>query len=181
VSVTNVPASVERRPDWATLIVAAVLVGMAIVVAIDAYNIQSGVAAYSRVGPRTFPYGIAGILGVLGVATAIMAFRGKPALRETIELSPVLWIVAGLVIQIALISRAGFSLATGAVFALTARAFGRGPLWLSYPIGVAISLAVWLAFAMALKLILPGGPLERFAQAELQAFIAFVRASLGFA
>ena len=68
------------------------------------------------------------------------------------------WIVGGLVAQIALLPYAGFSIATGAVFAATAKAFGRGPLWFTYPVGVIFALAIWLFFAKGLQLVLPAGP-----------------------
>jgi putative tricarboxylic transport membrane protein len=164
-----------RRPDWAALVTAALLIGLAIAVARDAAAISSGAAIYSRIGPRVFPFAIAAVLAALGLATAASAFRHAPVDRERVEFGPVLWVVGGLLVQIALISFAGFSLATGAVFAATARAFGRGPLTLSYPLGVAFALAVWLVFAMALNLILPAGPLERFAMEQLRTLFDLLR------
>ena len=53
------------------------------------------------------------------------------------------------------------------MFAATARAFGRKRLWLTYPLGAVLSLAVWLGFALALKLVLPSGPIERGAAAAV--------------
>ena len=53
-----------------------------------------------------------------------------------------------------------FAIATGLLFAFAARGFGRGPLWMTIPIGIAVSLVIWLIFAGLLKLALPGGPLE---------------------
>jgi putative tricarboxylic transport membrane protein len=73
---------------------------------------------------------------------------------------PIAWVVGGLVAQIGLLPYAGFSIATGAVFAATAKAFGRGPLWFTYPIGVTFALSIWLFFSKALQLVLPAGPLE---------------------
>ncbi|MGH6922476.1 MAG: tripartite tricarboxylate transporter TctB family protein [Propylenella sp.] len=151
----------ERRPDWAALFVAAFLIALAAVVAWDVAHMRTGVATYSRIGPRAFPVGIAIGLAGLGVLTAIMAFRARAPELERDEVAPMVWIVGGLVVQIALLPIAGFSIATGAVFAATARAFGRGPLWLTYPAGVAGALAIWLFFSKALKLVLPAGPLER--------------------
>ena len=75
--------------------------------------------------------------------------------------APILWIVGGLVLQLLLLKPAGFSIATGLLFAFTARGFGRGPLWLTIPVGIVFSLAVWLVFARLLMLSLPAGPLER--------------------
>jgi putative tricarboxylic transport membrane protein len=71
-----------------------------------------------------------------------------------------LWIVGGLVLQLLLLKTAGFPIATGLLFACAARGFGKGPLWLTVPIGIALSLAIWLVFAGLLNLSLPAGPLE---------------------
>jgi putative tricarboxylic transport membrane protein len=150
----------ERRPDWAALFVAAFLLAIAAVVAWDVAHMRTGVATYSRIGPRAFPIGVALGLAALGVLTAIMAFRPAPELERD-EVAPMAWIVGGLVAQIALLPLAGFSIATGAVFAGTAAAFGRRQLWVTYPAGVAGALAIWLFFSKALKLVLPVGPLER--------------------
>jgi putative tricarboxylic transport membrane protein len=47
------------------------------------------------------------------------------------------------------------------LFAATARGFGRGPLWLTIPLGIVLSFAVWFVFSKGLQLTLPAGPLER--------------------
>jgi putative tricarboxylic transport membrane protein len=164
-----------RRLDRAALVIAILLAALAIVVAVDTYNLQQGVATYSRIGPRAFPYTIAACLALLAAATAVAAWRGDFPARERDDYRPMAWIVGGLVVQLALISYTGFSVATGAVFAATARAFGRGPLWFTYPIGVVLSLAIWLAFAQGLNLVLPSGPPERFALEQLRALIDLLR------
>ncbi len=163
-----------RRPDKATLVIAVLLLLLAAGVAYDAATIRAGVASYSRIGPQVFPFAIAGCLAVLGVGTAISAFRGAAGSREPVALAPVALIAGGLIGQIALLNLAGFSLAPGLVFAATAAALGRPKVWFTYPIGVGFSLAVWLVFAMALKLVLPAGPLEAFARAEATLVADFV-------
>jgi putative tricarboxylic transport membrane protein len=72
-----------------------------------------------------------------------------------------LWIVGGLVAQILLLSTVGFSIATGILFAFTAKGFGRGPLWKTIPAGALLAFIVWVIFAKGLQLSLPAGPLER--------------------
>jgi putative tricarboxylic transport membrane protein len=52
-------------------------------------------------------------------------------------------------------------MATGLLFACAARGFGKGPLWLTVPLGIALSFAIWLIFAGLLNLSLPAGPLEQ--------------------
>ena len=64
----------------------------------------------------------------------------------------------GLMLSIAIPTAFGTG---GLLFALTARGFGRGPLWITIPIGVVFSLFVWIVFADVLQLSLPAGPLER--------------------
>jgi putative tricarboxylic transport membrane protein len=161
----------ERRPDRAALVIAALLAAVAAVVAADTYNLPEGVATYSRIGPRAFPYAIAAGLALLAVATALDAWRGAFPEREPDDYRPLAWIVGGLVAQLALISFTGFSVATGAVFAATARGFGYRPLWISYPAGVVLSLAIWLAFAEGLNLVLPAGPPEKFLLEQFRGLI----------
>lgn len=60
----------------------------------------------------------------------------------------------------ALLRVAGFSIATGVLFALTAQAFGYGRLWKSLPIGIAFAFLIYLVFARGLQLSLPAGLLE---------------------
>jgi len=150
----------RRRPDGAVLVIAGLLAALA---ALIAWNTQAlGVAAaYARVGPAAFPYTIAGGLLVLAVWTAVAAFRRDFPEREPVELGPVAWIIAGLVGQLVLLPFAGFSVASGVLFAFTAKGLGRGPLWMTIPVGVVLGFIVWLLFAKLLQLSLPAGPLER--------------------
>ena len=152
-------SSEERRPDRAALVIAAILVLAALAIAWSTSQ-TGGVAGYSPVGPKTFPYIIAAGLFGLGVLTAIEAWRGDFPEREPQALAPMAWIVGGLAIQMLTMKTVGFSIATGLLFALTAAGFGKRKLWFTIPIGVALSLVVWLIFAGLLQLSLPAGPLE---------------------
>ena len=148
-----------RRPDRAGFVIAVLLAVLAAVIFFDTRAMKV-TAAYARVGPTTFPYVIAAVLAVLAVGTALSAWRGGLPEREPEKLGPILWIVGGLVLQLLLLKAAGFSIATGLLFAFTARGFGRGPLWLTIPIGVVFALFVWFLFSRVLMLSLPAGPLE---------------------
>ncbi|WP_181703558.1 tripartite tricarboxylate transporter TctB family protein [Chthonobacter albigriseus] len=150
----------ERRPDRAALVIAA---GLAVLSGVIFWNTASiGTAgSYARIGPTAFPYAIAGALLLISIGTALRAWRGHFPVREADEPAPILWIVGGLAAQMLLLKVAGFAIATGILFALTARGFGRGPLWMTLPIGIGLSLAIWLVFARLLQLSLPAGPLER--------------------
>ncbi|WP_274626220.1 tripartite tricarboxylate transporter TctB family protein [Arvimicrobium flavum] len=149
----------ERRPDRAAFVIAAVLIIVAILIALSTSQ-TGGVAGYSPVGPKTFPYIIAGGLFGLGVLTAIEAWRGDFPEREPQAFGPMFWIIGGLTIQMLTMKTVGFSIATGLLFAATAKGFGRGPLWQTVPIGIVFAFVVWFIFAKGLQLSLPAGPLE---------------------
>lgn len=152
-----------EKAGTADLAVLAIAIGLAVLGGVIAWSTASmgGGGAYSRVGPTTFPYVIAGVLFVLALCTAVAAMRGSFPKREPEKAAPVLWIVGGLVGQMLLLKLAGFSIATGILFAATARGFGRGPLWMTFPIGVVLSFVVWFIFAKGLQLTLPAGPFEK--------------------
>ena len=152
--------NLRRRPDKAALGIAAVLAAVAIVIAWST-SLSSAVAGYSPVGPKTFPYIIAGGLFILSGFTAIEAMRGHFPEREPQNFPPMLWVLGGLVAQMLTMKTIGFSIATGFLFAATARAFGKGQMWITFPVGVVFALLVWLMFAKGLQLTLPAGPLER--------------------
>ena len=150
----------RRRPDWAALTIAAGLLALAFLVAWDASRLGAG-GADARIGPQTIPYVIAICLAGLAAWTVIAAYRRDFPEREQQDVAPVLWIVGGLVLQMALIKFTGFSIATGLLFAMTARGLGRVSVPLALLSGILISAVVWFIFARVLALTLPAGPLEQ--------------------
>jgi putative tricarboxylic transport membrane protein len=155
--------SMQRRPDWAALVIAAILLVLAGVILFDVSRLRD-LGGYSQVGPATVPGWIAyGLIG-LAVWTVVAAFRGDFPVREKQEVKPIIWIVAGLAAQMLLIRPLGFSIATGILFGLTAAGFGARKLWISIPIAIVICLAIWWVFSVVLSLSLPAGPLENLLQ-----------------
>lgn len=150
----------QHRPDRAALVIAAVLASVGLVIGWSTAG-MGGAASYSRIGPATFPYVIAAAFLGLSVWTAVAAFRGEFPAREKQQLAPMVWIVGGLAAQMLLLKTAGFSIATGLLFAATARGFGRGPLWATIPLGVVFAGLIWLVFAQGLTLALPSGAFEQ--------------------
>ena len=147
-------------PDRAVLVIAAILVLAGAAVGWATLH-QATTMGYSPVGARTVPFIMAGALAVLGVFTAIAGFRGDFPKRQKQDIPPMLWLIGGLAVQLLAMKTAGFSIATGLLFAAAARGFGRGPLWMTIPIGIVFSFLVWLVFAKGLQLTLPAGPLEK--------------------
>lgn len=151
--------AMKRRPDRAALGLAAVLMAIAAVIAWDTSRLGAG-GAYARIGPQMVPYVIALCIAGLSIRTVIEAVRGDFPERPTQDFAPVLWIIGGLVAQMALLKVAGFSIATGVLFAMTARGFGRVNLALVVPAGIVIAGMIWFIFARLLQLSLPAAAVE---------------------
>ena len=154
------PSSGKRRLDRAALFIAVALLALAGIIFFDMSRL-SAIASYARVGPTTVPNVIAGGLVILGIWTAFEAWRGDFPERERQEIGPVLWIVGGLAAQMLLLKTAGFSIATGVLFAATAAGFGRTRLWITVPVGIVLCFVIYMIFAKLLQLSLPMGPLEK--------------------
>ena len=158
---SEVPSSRgKRRPDWAARVIAPALIIAAAVIWWDVARLTA-VSNVAPIGPATVPHWIAIGLVILGIWTGFEAWRGDFPARETVARFPVLCLVAGLAAQMLLLKPAGFSIATGMLFALTACGFGRRKLWATIPVGIVLSFIVWMIFAKLLQLSLPAGPLER--------------------
>jgi Tripartite tricarboxylate transporter TctB family. len=152
----------QRRPDVAALAIAGGLAVLAALILWDAASLPAGGGAYARIGPKTFPFVIGVGLLLLAAFSAVAALRGEFPEREEQHFPPLVWIVGGLAAQMLLLKTVGFSIATGLLFGAAAKAFGKGPLWMTIPIGIVLSFAVWFVFARLLQLSLPAGPLEDF-------------------
>ncbi len=148
-----------RRRDTAALIIAAGLAAIAAVMLWDSARLAD-LGGYSGIGPASVPRVVA--YGLLGLAawTTVAALRGDFPERPAQNPVPVLWIIAGLAAQLMLLHVAGFSIATGVLFACTARAFGKTNLAMTLPIGIVFAFVVWVVFSQLLMLHLPAGPLE---------------------
>ncbi|MBK4216890.1 tripartite tricarboxylate transporter TctB family protein [Paracoccus caeni] len=149
----------KRRPNVAALVIAAFLVVIAVVMLFDAARLAD-MGGYSGVGPASFPGVVAFALIGLAAWTVYDGIFGDFPAPEPQRVAPVVWIIIGLMLQLLLLNVAGFSIATGLMFACAARAFGKRNLALSIPIGIALSFAVWAVFSQILMLNLPTGPLE---------------------
>lgn len=161
----------RRGPNWAAYVIALGLAGLAAVLLWDAASLSQD-GGYAGVGPADTPRLIAYALIGLALATVVSARRDLMPRAPAQNFGPVLWILAGLVLQLLLLHPLGFTLASALLFGFTARAFGRGPLWLTLAVGVAVALVIYIIFALLLKLSLPAGPLEELLKALLRPALA---------
>lgn len=149
-----------RRVDPAGLVIAALLAGLAAVLVWDARGLQS-VAMYGM-GPEAMPIVVATGLALLAIGNFIDALRGNLPARESADPVPVLLILVGLALLIAVIGfGGGFILATSALFVTTSAAFGRRAILDDSIIALVMSTLIYLVFDRLLTLSLPAGPLER--------------------
>ncbi|QLQ20656.1 MAG: tripartite tricarboxylate transporter TctB family protein [Exiguobacterium profundum] len=115
---------------------------------------------YAGVGPADVPRLIAyGLIG-LAVLTVVSGLRGDLPRPPRQAATPLLWILGGLGLQLALLHVAGFVVSGALLFGMTARGFGQWPLWRNVAVGLGLALVIYGVFDRLLKLNLPGGPLE---------------------
>lgn len=148
-----------RRRFTAALLIAGALAAFAGLILWDSARLAD-LGGYSGVGPATIPRVIAVALIGLSVWTVINGFLDRTPEPATQSAPPVLWVIVGLAIQLLLLKVAGFSIATGVMFAMTARAFGKRNFAFTIPLGIMVAFCVWVVFSQLLSLHLPAGPLE---------------------
>jgi putative tricarboxylic transport membrane protein len=142
------------------LVIGVALLALAAVIAFDARRLPVG--ALYGVGPAAPAMIVAAGLAAIGIATLVAAWRSGPTRAPAVDAGPVLTIVFGLVVLIAIVALGGgFVIGFAVLFAATARAFGSGaPHW-DIGIGFVLSAAIYFGFTKLLALSLPQGPLER--------------------
>lgn len=148
-----------RRPDGAALTIGVALISIGALLFWDAARIPDK-AGYAGVGPADVPRIIGGGLILLGLLTGWSGVNGTAHRAPPQRFGAVLWILSGLALQILLLKPAGFSVASGLLFACTAAGFGQRRLYITVPVGVLFALAVYGLFDLVLNLNLPAGWLE---------------------
>lgn len=149
------------KRDLAGLAIAVALFVLAAIIVNDAshYVIRR---SYAKFGPEIVPYLVAGGIAILGALTVVMALRGGFEARDKLNFGGVLWLVAGIVAEIAMLyGGTGFIPGSAVLFAFAARAFGQKTLPLNLAVGTVLSTLLFLLFRYGLGLSLPVGPLER--------------------
>ncbi|WP_333814560.1 tripartite tricarboxylate transporter TctB family protein [Tabrizicola sp.] len=149
----------ERRPRWAAFVIAAGLAGLAAMILVDAAGLKQD-GGYAGVGPADVPRLIAYGLLLLAVMTVVAGLKGDLPRPPRQAPAPVLWIMGGLIGQLALLHVAGFVISGALLFGMTARGFGQRPLWKAVAVGFVLALVIYGVFDRLLRLNLPGGPLE---------------------
>jgi hypothetical protein len=146
------------------IVVALVLIAAAGVVISD--SLRLGVRWRPIEGPAAgyFPFYIGLILALSSAVTLVRALVDKPAAGQTFvtrkAFGQVMAVLVPLIVYIVVLSFIGIYVASAIYIALFMWHFGKYPLSKGVPIGVGISLALFVMFEVWFLVPLPKGPLE---------------------
>jgi putative tricarboxylic transport membrane protein len=150
----------KHRLDPAGMAIGVALLALSAAIAWDFTSLQ--LTSTYGIGPKAMPIIVAGGLAILAIANLVIAWRGDFPERESYDPKPVILILGGLAVLIAIIEfGGGFIPAIAVLFAATSAAFGRRAVIADLIIGAVLALIVFLLFSKLLTLSLPTGPLER--------------------
>ena len=151
------------RPAIGETVIAAGVLVLAIVVFWQTLSIPVS-PIYAKVGPTAVPMITALALALLGALLMFSALTGGWRTEEERNVTPdrpaLLWIVAGLVLNVLLISNAGFTIASVILFVCVARGFGSKAIVRDAAIGAAFALVAYFGFAQTLGINIGAGIVE---------------------
>ena len=143
-----------------TFICVALVVG--ITMFIGSTSIKLG-SAYDRIGPRFFPYIIAGGLVITGLLMFVQTLRSAGNKAElSLDVAALITLLSALFLSVLFIQKLGFILSMTLLFAMVARAFRSKRLFRDLAIGLGLALIIYIAFTYGLGLVLPDGVLSGF-------------------
>jgi putative tricarboxylic transport membrane protein len=158
-----------RAPIGETVIAAAVLVLAGVVFWQTAAIPTSPI--YATVPPTVFPALVALGLAVLGLLLMLEAWRGgwqsHGERSVSIDRAALAWTTAGLVLNVALIGPAGFTLASTVLFVCVAHGFGSRALVRDSAAALGLALAAYFGFAKTLGIDIGSGLIENAIEAVL--------------
>jgi putative tricarboxylic transport membrane protein len=155
--------AVRLRPAIGETVIAVGVLVLAAVVYWQTANIPVS-PIYAKVGPTVVPMITALGLAVLGAFLLYSALTGGWQTEDEREITAdrpaLLWIAAGLVLNVLLIGSAGFTIASVLLFVCVARGFGSKAILRDAGIGAAFALIAYFGFAQTLGINIGGGIVE---------------------
>jgi putative tricarboxylic transport membrane protein len=136
------------------------VLALGLFIAVQTWQMQVA-GSQAAVGPRLFPFLVAGGLVLVAAALLREAFFGHVAHEGGFELDwlAVLLVSAGLVVQMLLLEWVGWIVAATILFVLTARAFMSRRLVADAALGLGLAALTFVVFSYGLDLSLPAGQL----------------------
>ena len=151
------------RPAIGETIIAVGMLVLAVVVFWQTATISVS-PVYAQVGPTVVPYITASGLALFCLLLLYSALTGGWQPVEEKEVTPdwqaLLWVVAGLTLNVLLITYFGFTIASVALFVCVARGFGSKAILRDAAIGATFALITYFGFAQTLSINIGAGILE---------------------
>lgn len=134
-------------PAWGDVCVGLAVLAIAAIVGWETSVIPTN-ALYAQVGPTAIPWLATALLAALGAVLAFEGFRGGWVHEEhgALNLQGIGFLLVGLFLNVALISTAGFVIASTILFVCTALAFGSRNIARDAGIGAALALVAYIGF-----------------------------------
>lgn len=119
-------------------------------------------AVYAKVGPKVFPWISAALLAIMGAILTLEGLRGGWDHEEVsdVDWRSLGWLGAGLLVNVVLISSAGFIIAGTILFVCTARAFGSDKPLRDALIGFVLGVVAYVGFDRVLGYKIGAGLVE---------------------
>jgi putative tricarboxylic transport membrane protein len=135
-----------------------VVLGLGLFIATET-SLLEVVPSNAAIGPRLFPFLVAGGLLAVGVAVLWQAFFGHIAHESGFELDwlAVALVLGGLLLQVLLVEHLGWIIATTLLFVAATLAFRERRVLISIAIGLALTCLTYWVFNYGLGLSLPTG------------------------
>lgn len=120
-------------------------------------------AIYAKVGPKLFPWLTAALLAVMGGLLTVSGLCGgwEHERGGDTDWGSLGWLIAGLLLNVVLISHAGFIIAGIILFVCTARAFGSTQPLRDALIALALAVVAYVGFDRVLGYKIGSGLIER--------------------
>jgi putative tricarboxylic transport membrane protein len=148
-------------PAWGDTAIGIAVLALAGIVGWQATLVPHN-AIYAQVGPTAIPWLATAMLAALGALLTWRGVRGGWEHEEhgALDVWGLGWMLAGLVLNVALIGTAGFIIASTLLFVCTAQAFGSRNLPRDAGIGFALALAAYAGFDRLLGYKIGSGLIE---------------------
>ena len=152
----------RQQPAWDDVAIGLGVTFLAVIVGWQTTVIPDN-AIYAKVGPKVIPWLATALLGGMGLALTVTGLRGGWEHEEAGETDygALGLLVLALVLNIVLIDRAGFIIASTVLFALVARAFGSRRILRDAAIGFTLALVAYVGFDRVLGYKIGSGLIER--------------------
>jgi len=151
------------RPALGETVIAVGVLVLAVVIFWQTLSIPVS-PIYAKVGPTVMPMITAAGLALLGVLLLCSALTGGWRTHEERNVMPdrvaLMWIGAGLVLNVLLIGYAGFTIASIILFVCVARGFGSQAILRDAGIGAVFALVAYFGFAQSLGINIGAGIVE---------------------